>query len=47
MQNRYAVDVGDFMKLGLLRYVAASPSERMSGSSWNFGGGLHGLTVTQ
>ncbi len=20
---------------------------RMSGSSWNFGGGLHGLTVTQ
>ena len=26
MQNRYAGDVGDFMKLGLLRHLAAPPS---------------------
>jgi hypothetical protein len=31
MQNRYAGDVGDFMKLGLLRYVAASPSSGGAG----------------
>jgi hypothetical protein len=31
MQNRYAGDVGDFMKLGLLRYVAALPSDGGAG----------------
>jgi hypothetical protein len=31
MQNRYAGDVGDFMKLGLLRYLAAPTSDGGTG----------------
>lgn len=31
MQNRYAGDVGDFMKLGLLRHLAAQPSDGGTG----------------
>jgi hypothetical protein len=31
MQNRYAGDVGDFMKLGLLRYVGVPPSDGGTG----------------
>lgn len=31
MQNRYAGDVGDFMKLGLLRHLAARPSDGGTG----------------
>lgn len=31
MQNRYAGDVGDFMKLGLLRQLAAQPSDGGTG----------------
>jgi hypothetical protein len=31
MQNRYAGDVGDFMKLGLIRYLAARRSDGRSG----------------
>jgi hypothetical protein len=33
MQNRYAGDVGDFMKFGLLRHLAAPPEAGGAGLS--------------
>jgi hypothetical protein len=33
MQNRYAGDVGDFLKLGLLRHLAAAPTAEGAGLS--------------